>query len=130
VPPRVRLQLAIAAVSRLNCAAHDRSPRRGSVNTTRSSLREKFARHRRSAHELIARFSSSGRTGRHQPARTRRSTRRRVLALPIGKVLQMLTEKARQGQTSAMIALEGAIRAAAKDEDEDLDELERLMRPD
>jgi hypothetical protein len=53
-----------------------------------------------------------------------------VLAPSIGKVLQMLTEKARQGQTSAMITLERAIRAAANDEDEDLDELERLMRPD
>ena len=45
------------------------------------------------------------------------------------EVLRMLTEKARQGQTSAMIALERALRARAKEDEDPLDEeLERLLR--
>jgi hypothetical protein len=47
------------------------------------------------------------------------------------EVLAMLTEKARAGQTSAMIALERALRnrSALRNEplDDDFDELERLM---
>jgi hypothetical protein len=46
------------------------------------------------------------------------------------EVLRMLTEKARQGQTGAMIALERALRTRANKEDQDpLDEeLNRLLR--
>jgi hypothetical protein len=46
------------------------------------------------------------------------------------EVLRMLTEKAREGQTGAMIALERALRTKANKEDQDaLDaELDRLLR--
>jgi len=45
------------------------------------------------------------------------------------EVLRMLTEKARQGQTGAMIALERALRTKAKEDDDPLDEeLESLLR--
>jgi hypothetical protein len=45
------------------------------------------------------------------------------------EVLRMLTEKARQGQTGAMIALERALRAKAKEDQHPLDrELDRLLR--
>ena len=44
------------------------------------------------------------------------------------EVLAMLTEKARQGQTGAMIALERALRAAEREEREELDtELDRIL---
>jgi hypothetical protein len=47
------------------------------------------------------------------------------------EVLEMLTVKAREGSTSAMIALERALRtrSALRNEllDDDFDELERLM---
>ena len=44
------------------------------------------------------------------------------------EVLQMLTEKARKGQTGAMIALERALRAAERKEREELDnELDRIL---
>ena len=40
----------------------------------------------------------------------------------------MLTEKARKGQTGAMIALERALRAAERKENEELDdELNRIL---
>jgi hypothetical protein len=47
------------------------------------------------------------------------------------EVLRMLTEKARQGQTGAMIALERALRAKAKENEpasSAFDELDRLLR--
>jgi hypothetical protein len=45
------------------------------------------------------------------------------------EVLRMLTEKARKGQTSAMIALERALRTKAKEDEDPLgEELERLLR--
>ena len=44
------------------------------------------------------------------------------------EVLEMLTEKARQGQTGAMIALERALRAAEGKERDELDnELVRIL---
>ena len=44
------------------------------------------------------------------------------------EVLEMLTEKARQGFTGAMIALERALRAAERKEREELDsELDRIL---
>ena len=44
------------------------------------------------------------------------------------EVLEMLTEKARKGQTGAMIALERALRAAEAKEREELDnELDRIL---
>ena len=44
------------------------------------------------------------------------------------EVLEMLTEKARKGQTGAMIALERALRAAERKEREGLDnELDRIL---
>ncbi len=44
------------------------------------------------------------------------------------EVLQMLTEKARKGQTGAMIALERALRVAEVKEREALDhELDRIL---
>ena len=44
------------------------------------------------------------------------------------EVLEMLTEKARQGFTGAMIALEWALRAAERNEREELDdELDRIL---
>ena len=44
------------------------------------------------------------------------------------EVLEMLTEKARQGQTGAMIALERALRAAERKERDELDnELVRIL---
>ena len=44
------------------------------------------------------------------------------------EVLAMLTEKARQGYTGAMIALERALRAAERKEREELDsELDRIL---
>ena len=44
------------------------------------------------------------------------------------EVLAMLTEKARKGQTGAMIALERALRAAERKEREELDnELDRIL---
>jgi hypothetical protein len=44
------------------------------------------------------------------------------------EVLAMLTEKARKGQTGAMIALERALRAAERKEREALDnELDRIL---
>ena len=44
------------------------------------------------------------------------------------EVLEMLTEKARQGYTGAMIALERALRAAERREREGLDnELDRIL---
>ena len=44
------------------------------------------------------------------------------------EVLEMLTEKARKGQTGAMIALERALRAAERKEREELDsELDRIL---
>ena len=44
------------------------------------------------------------------------------------EVLEMLTEKARQGYTGAMIALERALRAAERKEREELDnELARIL---
>ena len=44
------------------------------------------------------------------------------------EVLAMLTEKAREGQTGAMIALERALRAAERKEREELDnELARIL---
>ncbi len=44
------------------------------------------------------------------------------------EVLEMLTEKARQGFTGAMIALERALRAAERKEREELDsELTRIL---
>ena len=47
------------------------------------------------------------------------------------EVLRMLTEKARKGQTGAMIALERALRTKAKEDDDPLDaELDRLLRRD
>jgi hypothetical protein len=43
------------------------------------------------------------------------------------EVLRMLTEKARRGQTGAMIALERALRTKAKEDEHPLDqELNRL----
>jgi hypothetical protein len=44
------------------------------------------------------------------------------------EVLALLTTKAREGSTSAMIALERALRARDQGEDELDDELERLIR--
>ena len=44
------------------------------------------------------------------------------------EVLEMLTEKARQGYTGAMIALERALRAAERKERDELDnELDRIL---
>ncbi len=43
------------------------------------------------------------------------------------EVLQLLTEKAREGSTSAMIALERALRAEQKDRDPLDDELDRIL---
>ena len=43
------------------------------------------------------------------------------------EVLAMLTEKAREGSTSAMIALERALRVEQKDRDTLDDELDRLL---
>ena len=44
------------------------------------------------------------------------------------EVLEMLTEKARQGYTGAMIALERALRAAERKERDELDtELNRIL---
>ena len=44
------------------------------------------------------------------------------------EVLEMLTEKARQGYTGAMIALERALRAAEQKEREEFDnELDRIL---
>jgi hypothetical protein len=44
------------------------------------------------------------------------------------EVLEMLTEKARQGYTGAMIALERALRAAERNERGQLDtELDRIL---
>ena len=44
------------------------------------------------------------------------------------EVLEMLTEKARQGFTGAMIALERALRAAERKERKELDnELDRIL---
>jgi hypothetical protein len=42
------------------------------------------------------------------------------------EVLEMLTEKAREGSTSAMIALERALRVESQDRLDD-DELERIL---
>ena len=43
-------------------------------------------------------------------------------------ILAMLTEKARKGQTGAMIALERALRAAERKKHEELDdELDRIL---
>ena len=44
------------------------------------------------------------------------------------EVLALLTVKAREGSTSAMIALERALRARDQGEDELDDELERLIQ--
>jgi hypothetical protein len=45
------------------------------------------------------------------------------------EVLALLTERARNGSTSAMIALERALRTTAKEDQDELDaELDRLMR--
>ena len=43
------------------------------------------------------------------------------------EVLQMLTEKAREGSTSAMIALERALRVEQKDRGPLDDELDRIL---
>jgi hypothetical protein len=43
------------------------------------------------------------------------------------EALAMLTEKAREGSTSAMIALERALRAEKKDRDPLDDELDRIL---
>ena len=44
------------------------------------------------------------------------------------EVLEMLTEKARKGQTGALIALERALRAAERKEREELDnEISRIL---
>jgi hypothetical protein len=45
-----------------------------------------------------------------------------------GEVLKMLTQMAREGSTSAMIALEEALRVEPPDELDD--ELERILRGD
>jgi hypothetical protein len=45
------------------------------------------------------------------------------------EVLIMLTEKAREGQTGAMIALERALRARAREEEDEVGEaIDRILR--
>jgi hypothetical protein len=43
------------------------------------------------------------------------------------EVLALLSQKAREGSTSAMIALERALRAGDRDEEEVGDELDRIL---
>jgi hypothetical protein len=43
------------------------------------------------------------------------------------EVLELLSQKAREGSTSAMVALERALRARDRDEEESGDELDRIL---